>query len=191
MMYHRYLAIAVTLATAAVCSASVIDNVHTFSPTPADLYDLPHERAYMWGIDTGLDSSEQVISATLSFYQIRNWDNSANDLYNSLLDGCALGVTQLSDNAGGDYFLNIYSGLQTSLVTYSNLTTAPVDLHYDFNADQLSALNGYLTDGVIGIGIDPDCHYYNCGIELTLTTPEPTAFTLLGLGLLAFFWRRR
>ena len=52
-------------------------------------------------------------------------------------------------------------------------------------------LNAYAADGRIGLGLDPDCHFYNDGITLRLVTPEPTSLALLGLGGLAMMHRRR
>jgi hypothetical protein len=61
---------------------------------------------------------------------------------------------------------------------------------YVFQPDELIALNQYIQNGGnIAIGLDPDCHYFNTGIELDLRTgaipsvPEPTSLVLLGSGL--------
>lgn len=52
----------------------------------------------------------------------------------------------------------------------------------------------WLTDGNFGFGIDPDCHYYNSGVTLTVeTVPEPGTILMFGTGLvgLAGVVRRR
>lgn len=53
--------------------------------------------------------------------------------------------------------------------------------------DILDTLTAYIVnDGKFGFGIDPDCHYYNNGITLTITTapvPEPSTLFLVGAGL--------
>lgn len=69
-------------------------------------------------------------------------------------------------------------------------------LTYDLNEDSINALYEYALNGSFGIGIDPDCHYYNDGVILTVVTapiPEPETYAMLlaGLGLLGFAARRR
>lgn len=48
----------------------------------------------------------------------------------------------------------------------------------------------WLADGNFGFGIDPDCHYYNNGVELKIVTsstnqviPEPLSVLLASLGM--------
>jgi hypothetical protein len=164
-----------------------------FQPTPADMGDLDHHYIYEWGIDVPLAPGEQVAYAELSFDDIRNWDNNDNWLHVHLLDYAMLGMQTLSDSqGGGDYFAGVYAGTCTHLVTYQNLTTTPVDLTYVFTPPALVALNSYLADGRVGIGMDPDCHFFNNGITLRLVTvPEPATAALLVMGVLGGVLRKR
>ncbi len=178
------------LVVAVLAGASIADSVLLFSPTPADLYDLDHYKAYRWGFDVGVPDREEVVAATLTIRNIRNWDANPNILYIGLLDWCELGVQQSSDNQGGGDFFATYRYPHTHLVTYVNLPVTPQTLVYEFSAEQIAALNNYLADGRIGLGLDPDCHFYNDGVELRLVTPEPAVWVLL-LGTLPMLLRRR
>ena len=178
---------------ASLLAASVARaDVMTFTPDPPDLGDLDHHWVYTWGIDVPLDPAESVIAADLTFCDIRNWDDNPNVLYIHQLDWAELGVGQLHDGqAGGDYFVLGLSGEHTHLVTYENLPSQPQDITYTFTGDDLAALNAYLADGRVGLGLDPDCHFYNDGLELTLETiPEPDSLVLLGAGALALLGRK-
>jgi hypothetical protein len=192
---YRALSIAIAAAILAVPSVAGAYPITlpTFEPTPNTLYGLDHHKVYEWGIDVFLAPNESVIAAELTFDNIRNWDNNPNDLYVWLLDDAALGVTVIHDaQGGGDYFATKDASTHTMLEHYKDLTTTPQDITYVFTPDEVAALNSYLADDRIGIGFDPDCHYWNCGIGLELTViPEPASLAMLGLGGFVMMIRKR
>ncbi|MFH1747017.1 MAG: PEP-CTERM sorting domain-containing protein [Planctomycetota bacterium] len=189
-MNYKSMITTIMVVLSATCVAGA-DTTMVYTPDPADLWELDHHSVYTWGIDVPLAPGESIISAELSFSNIRNWDDNDNVLYIHQLDWAELGAVDIHDDNqyGGDYFENVYADEHTHLVTYENLPSTPQDLTYTFTADDLTVLNSYLADGRTALGLDPDCHYYNCGVQLTLQTPEPASLTLLGVG--ALLWLRR
>ena len=158
---------------------------------PDALKSMDHSNYFAWKITPVIPSGEIITGASLFFDDIRNWNNEKNELYISLLDGNGLsdGVTSYGDSDDG--FVDNLSGSSgyVPLITLSGLTTSPVDITIDFPSSHVTTLNDYfLADGNFAIGLDPDCHYYNNGIALTLKTapvPVPGAVLLgmLGLGV--------
>ncbi len=189
MVRKASLVLAVLMALPCVAAADTFSM--TYSPTPGDMFDLDHYTVYTWGIDVPLAAGESVIGAELSFDNIRNWNDASNDLFIHLLDWAELGLVEIFDDnqEGGDYFAT-FDGPQTLLTVFEDLPETPQDITYTFTADELVTLNAYLADGRVGLGLDPDCHYYNDGIELTLVIPEPATVALVAL-VLPMLYRRR
>jgi hypothetical protein len=185
----------------AAASASAEIVVTEFNPDSPSINNLNHDYAYSWGINSAPIAGHTILAATLTIENIRDWIVEPDDaLYITLLDTAPLGVQQAGvdgqagtdGNGTGDFF----AGLGVALVTFNDLlpytqeelnSGASVDLSYDFTADQVLALQTYANSGGrFAIGFDPDCHYYNDGVKLTVTSsvPEPGTLALMGLGIL-------
>ncbi len=164
---------------------------YTFQPSPTDLYDLDHYYYYTWGINWTLPAGERIVSAKIEYTQIYNWDRNANILYTHLLNSAPVGVKTTYDNQGGG---NAFAGQGVLLGTWSDKDSATTKDNLVYNIP--SANLSWLADGNFGFGIDPDCHFYNCGVKCTVTTttvPEPGSLVAFGTALisLAGFARRR
>lgn len=168
--------------------SSAFAGVYRFNPTPrADLWDLDHYRYYTWGIDWN-HPGETITGATLTFSNIWDWRVEPDSLYVHLLNNPRRGVTANWDFQGnGDNF----AGKGYNMGTWTDVVGGRprnFTLTYDLGAlGLIDELNSYASDGVFGFGFDPDCHYFNDGLSLTVTTsqavPEPATIALLSLGL--------
>jgi len=168
--------------------------IYTLQPPPFpnhDLWDLDHNNYYAWKItpsQLNLSSGEIIVGASLIFDNIANWDSQPNSLYISLLSGDDLSFadevfTGVDNSSDGDDVLFDFVGLP--LVTFQNISNWPQELTYNFTEGDIVILNVFAEDGLFGIGFDPDCHFWNDGIALTIQTiPEPTTCLLLGIGAL-------
>lgn len=189
--------VVITLLTL-ICSGVVQGATYTFSPYVNDLGDLAHQYYFTWGIKWNLPQGEEIASATLTYKNIWDWTVETDHLYTHLLDtvSAASGwktvsyyqtvtIQQTDNQGGGDNF----AGQGVLLGVWSDPyggSPRNFDLVYDIPLAYFS----WLSDGNFGFGIDPDCHYYNDGIELKIVTsssnqviPEPFSVALASLGL--------
>jgi hypothetical protein len=161
----------------------------TLTPPDPDLGELTHQYYYTWGVDAPWepfhdDVHEEAVAATLTFKNIYNWDRHDNDLYVHLLDWGALGISTGYDNEGGG---DNFAGMGILLEHYEDLPATAQTLVYNFTDEQVGVLNDCAADGRFALGFDPDCHFYNCGVELEILThwtgvPEPSSMVLVAAG---------
>ncbi|HEY2157548.1 MAG TPA: PEP-CTERM sorting domain-containing protein [Isosphaeraceae bacterium] len=194
----------------------------TFTPHPADLSVLNHQDVYTWRIDNINLGSEVVTGAQLTIKNIANWDSGPNMLFVHLLDSAkSAGVATFVDDPSSnttenekdivDDFANpryhsqpnwlVAPGTADTFLTSKSFTTIPTTFTYTFTAAQLQALDAYILDGHnIALGLDPDCHFFDDGVTLTIftatvaqpqTVPEPASVLLLGFGATALLIGRR
>lgn len=176
----------------------------TFNPSDADIGDLDHHYAYTWGINMSLPSDQKIVGATLTIKNIWDWRVENDKLFIRLLDNPAAGITSFLDNTNDNVISDYFSGQGTSLTSWSDPYggyNRGYNFTYNFTAAQLNVLTGYITNGHatgtadFGIAFDPDCHYFNDGITLTIKTDKVPdgglSVVLFGLGLLAISSLRR
>jgi hypothetical protein len=179
----------------------------SFQPSPSDLGDLDHHLVYTWRIDNISLAGSAITSASLSIANISNWDTNPNVLHLHLLDTAknsgvasfvddptgSTPVTDLTDDFvssryHGDPSWLVKSGTADTFLANPSFTTTGVNYTINFTPTQLQTLSAYIADGNdVAFGLDPDCHFFNDGINFTMTlTPVPEMSALYPiLGLIA------
>ena len=99
------------------------------------------------------------------------------------------GAGGASGNPATANYMTVNGVSNTAVYNYTYTFQNNATNGYELNALMAAINNG----GDFAIGLDPDCHYFNTGITLTLTysdfggssaVPEPASMVLLGTGLL-------
>jgi hypothetical protein len=216
-------ALVASLALSLFASLAAADTL-TFTPSPADLNDLDHHYLYTWRVNNVSLGGNVVTGATLTLENIRNWDSNPNRLFVHLFDNAVYGgvrgflddkpsnapVTTIRDDFVDTRWHNGRNALGQSapwvigpgtgdvLLFDRSFGTSAQTYVYTFTADEIAYLNSFILNGRnFALGLDSDCHYFNDGIKLTLTTgsapvPEPGTLALLGgTAVAAWFGRRR
>lgn len=146
-----------------------------FTPDPADFGDLDHAKWYKWGIDVTELDGRFIEEVELRIENISNWDDGENVLYIHLLDDAPLGVS--SGNDGSDP-PDHFDGEGPLIEAWVDENGAGASDYLSFlfsDRGLIDETQDYVLDMVLGIGLDPDCHYFNDGVSLIITASGETA----------------
>jgi len=97
--------------------------VYSFQPNPVDVQDLDHTQAYAWKIDASTVKADTgtITSASLTFKNIYNWDNSANELFIHLFN-------TMNTPSGGSWAVsggNVYKYTDSNDTVIADAFTSP------------------------------------------------------------------
>lgn len=192
--------IIITLTLLFFVFGSASAGIHHFTPSPADMYDLDHGYYYGWGIDHDF-GTEKISNVILTIDNVNNWKQEDNMLFINMMEQMDAGLYIGLDNYKVDEYYNIenfYEGQGIAVTEWTDTDGGwsgdVVDLRFDFRSMGLvDDFATFAADGNFGFGFDPDCHFYNDGIKLTVITdtPEPASMILFALGLAGGFARKK
>lgn len=173
----------------------------SFTFDAGDLRDLNHYCNYTWELNWSVPDGEKIVGASLFFDNIRNWTPERNDLWVQLMDTRPFRGWEISSPDGivresmeRSPGRNDFAGTGISLYHWQDKLFRPQDITYNFDDAELATLMAYCIDGKFWLGYDPDCHFWNDGVSLTIetaATPIPAPVLLLGTGLIGLAGFRR
>jgi hypothetical protein len=169
--------------------------VYNFNPTTTNLSDLDHNKYYTWGFNWQVPTGERIVSASLFFDDIRNFDNNPHILRVHLLDEAYVGTTTnvktLTDSgtptdafagqgtvlfAWGKNGYDPYTGKTISGAepgTDMSAGFGPRDLTYNFDAAEIDALEAYLLSASTKTSTVNTFTYNRYGQKVWRTTTVP------------------
>lgn len=154
----------------------VTAGIFYYEPDPSDMYDLDHQYCYTWCIDVTELHGYQIVEVNLVIKDITNWNNDRNILYIHAIDDAPEGVQWLYD--GDKDGVDGFDGQGVLVAEYSdtNGRYSRETLEYSFmDLGLIGSVQDYSSDGTLVIAFDPDCHFWNNGIELIITAERESA----------------
>ena len=156
-------------------AANSFAGVYHFNPDPSDMYDLDHGYYYGWGIDHDF-GDEKISNVYLTIQNVNNWWPEPNMLFMHLVDNMDAGLFVGDDNKLeiDDYYAGQGVLIDAWTDNDGGIRGDEVTLSYDFAAmGILNDFAAYAADGNVGFGFDPDCHFFNDKVQVTVVLVFP------------------